>query len=311
MNPSIIFFLDTVHPKVWESLEAAGFDCRDHSATTVEALKDLISEATGLIIRHRLRLDAELLDHARSLKWIARSGVGLDNIDQEYCAERGIQVINGAGGNADAVGEQVIGMLLMLFNHLKRADSEVRDGKWNREANRGRELGKMTVGIIGYGHTGQSLAQKLSGFGCKVLAYDKYASVTGPYAEEATLSIIQAEADILSFHVPLTEETHHYFDRKFLAYMAAPFYLVNASRGGVCDASSIADGIQSGKILGACLDVLEKEGKDGSQISYSDEHMQYLINSEQVLFSPHIAGWTVESYENLADVLIQRVLDIS
>jgi len=163
MSRSTIFFLDTVHPRVKESLEASGLLCIDHSSTSAEELIPELDEATGLVIRHRFRLDEQLLQHASSLKWIARSGVGLDNIDLDYCKSRGIHVVNAAGGNADAVGEHVIGQLLMMLNHLKRADAEVRKGLWRREANRGLELGNMCVGIIGYGHTGRSLAKKLSG----------------------------------------------------------------------------------------------------------------------------------------------------
>ncbi len=310
MSRSTIFFLDTVHPRVKESLEASGLLCIDHSSTSAEELIPELDEATGLVIRHRFRLDEQLLQHASSLKWIARSGVGLDNIDLDYCKSRGIHVVNAAGGNADAVGEHVIGQLLMMLNHLKRADAEVRKGLWRREANRGLELGNMCVGIIGYGHTGRSLAKKLSGFGSKVLAYDKYAPVDGPYASPASLEEIQNRAEIISFHVPLTEETHHYFDEEFLARMGAPFYLVNAARGPVASIRAIASGILSGKILGACLDVLEEEGKDGGTISYESSVMKELVESEKVLFSSHIAGWTVESYEKLAIVLIQKVLNI-
>lgn len=311
MADPIVLFLDTVHPKVWESLKAAGCKCIDHSGTSKEELRTELSNATGLIVRHRLQLDEEFIGHGKSLKWIARSGVGLDNIDLDYCKENGIQVVNAAGGNAVAVGEHVVGMMIDMLRHQHRADKEVRKGLWRREANRGLELGSMTLGIVGYGNTGRALAKCLSGFGARVLAYDKYASVDGPYASTATLEDIHTEADIISFHVPLNEETHHYFDSTFLAQMHKPFYLINAARGSVADQRAVAEGLRSGKIVAAGLDVLENEPKDEGLLHSSDDDLNYLLESENVIFSPHIAGWTVESYEGLADILIKRILDLT
>ncbi|NNC84075.1 MAG: phosphoglycerate dehydrogenase [Flavobacteriales bacterium] len=302
-----VLFIDEVHPKMWTELERMGYRCADLTSADKEEVLEKLPSAHGLVIRSRFTLDKDFLQPATHLQWIARSGVGLENIDLDYCREQDIQTFNAAGGNADAVGEHVIGMLLTLFNKLCSADASVRAGRWEREAHRGIELGARTVGIIGYGNTGRSVAEKLSGFGCEVLAYDKYHPVDGPYARKATLSEIQDACDILSFHVPLTHETRHYLDEAFIDHMRQPLYLVNASRGPVCSTSSIVSGLKSGKILGACLDVLEEEGPDLQLRSKENPFLQKLLSFSQVLLSPHVAGWTDSSYEKLADVLLEKI----
>ena len=306
-----VLFLDSVHPSVWQELESLGHTCIDGHELEPAELGAHLQYAVGIIVRHRIYLGEELLSKAPMLKWVGRSGVGLDAIDTDYCQAKGIHVLNGEGGNADAVGEHVIGLLLSLLNHLGRADKEVRQGIWRREANRGRELGSFCLGIIGYGNTGRSLAEKLGGFGIRVLAYDKYRTVDGPYAVESTLTEIQEQCDIISFHVPLNEETEHYLDRDFINCMRHPFYLINASRGPICKLAAIAEGIRTGKIIGAGLDVLPKEPKDGGTIDLNDQELAYLLRSEQVIFSPHIAGWTEESYLKLAEALVDRIKGVS
>ena len=302
-----VLFLDTVHPMVRKGVDDMGYTCIDGHKLQTEDLGPYLQRVVGIIVRHRIQLNEALLSQAPSLKWIGRSGVGLDAIDTAYCKLKGIMVLNGAGGNADAVGEHVIGMLLSLLNHLFRADHQVRQGFWEREANRGLELGSRTLGIIGFGNTGRALAQKLSGFGTEVLAFDKYRKVDGPYAKEATLNEIQDACDIISFHVPFNEETKDYFSSDFLARMQRPFYLVNASRGPVCDLNAIAAGIASNRIIGAGIDVLPSEPKDEGTLGIEEESLKALVTSEKVIFSPHIAGWTAESYENLAKVLVDRI----
>ncbi len=306
-----VLFLDSVHPNVWKEVEAMGYTCIDLHEVEAEQLAPHLGSATGIIIRHRIRLGKELLSLAPLLKWVGRSGVGLDAIDTDYCRARGIHVLNGAGGNADAVGEHVIGMLLYLLNHLGRADKEVREGIWRREANRGRELGSLRLGIIGYGNTGRSLAEKISGFGTSVLAYDKYRKVDGAFATAATLEELQEQCNIISFHVPLNEDTRHYFDQDFLGQMKHPFYLINASRGGVCDLSAVAEGIRKQQLIAAGLDVLPEEPRDEGRLDLDDDYLSELIRSDQVIFSPHIAGWTEESNYKLAKVLTDSIKKVS
>ncbi len=307
----VILFLDTVHPVVWEQLQAHGYRCLDYSKAPREDVISALSEAHGLIIRHRFLLDEPLLKHAPQLQWIGRSGVGLDAIDLDYCTARGITVLNAAGGNADAVGEYVIGTLLDRLRHLSRANAQVHQGQWSREANRGIELGSATMGIIGYGHTGRSVAKKLSGFGTRVLAYDKYRPVDGPYASPAELTEIQSECDIISFHVPSTGETHHYFDSDFLNEMSKPFYLVNASRGPVCDLAAVNQGLEEKSLLGACLDVLPNEPRDEGELDIMDPDLHSLLKDSRVTITPHIAGWTKESYDLLARTLVERIIALS
>jgi len=305
-----VLFLDTVHPLVSEKLTENGHDCLHLEQASIEEINLLLPSVHGLVIRSRYTMDADFLDAAKELKFIARSGVGMENIDEDYCRQRGIAAFNAAGGNATAVGEHVIGMLLTLFNKLHSAHQEVRSGMWRREANRGLELGSRTVGIIGFGHTGQSLARKLSGFDCSIMAYDKYAPVEMNGVKSATLKEIQSDCDVVSFHVPLTEETHHYFDEAFVNAMARPFHLVNASRGPVASTAAMVQGLKEKKILGICLDVLEQEGKDFDLSQNIDLGLQRLMESTKVLFSPHVAGWTTESLETLGTVLLDRILAI-
>ena len=305
-----VLLLDEVHPRVAEALSSRGYACIQAWQLSDEDVKNLLPTVHGIVLRSRYRMDEAFLKNAQALKWIARSGVGMENIDQEYCAARRIRAFNAAGGNADAVGEHVIAMLLALFNKISSGDAEVRKGLWKREAHRGLELGKRKVGIIGFGHTGKSLARKLSGFGCEILAYDKYVPVEMQGVKSASLAEIQQSCDVISFHVPLTEETRHYLDDDFIQKVKTPFYLVNASRGAVASTGAIAQGVKKGKILGACLDVLEEEDRRLALKAEESPAFKALCASEKTLFSPHVAGWTVESYENLAEVLLKRILEV-
>jgi D-3-phosphoglycerate dehydrogenase len=302
-----VLFLDSVHPSLAERLTHDGYHCVDLCAATMDEIEKQLPTAHGLVLRSRYTMNDSFLSSAEKLHFIARSGIGMENVDLDYCQQRGLHVFNAPGANADAVGEHVVGMLLCLFNKLHTAHTEVRSGLWRREANRGIELGPRTVGIIGFGHTGQSVAKRLSGFGCAVLAYDKYQKVNMAGVEESTLKNIQERCDIISFHVPLTEETHHYFNDSFLEAMAKPFYLVNCSRGKVASTTSMLAGLNSKKIKGICLDVLEQEGADFDLSAMSDVNLHGLISNPAVLFSPHVAGWTMESYENLADSLYRQI----
>lgn len=306
-----VLFLDIVHPILDETLTANGFTCdHDYRCTYDEAL-DLIPNYEGLVIRSRIPVDAKFLSAARSLKFIARSGAGLENIDLHAAASANIAVFNSPEGNMDAVGEHAIGMLLMLFNKLNFADAEVRSGEWNREKNRGLELAGKTVGIIGFGFMGSAFAKKLSGFDCTILAYDKYKSNYAPeYVKEVSLQYLQQNADIISIHLPLSPETNYYVDRKFIESCKKPFFLINTARGRHVKISDLLADLASAKVLGACLDVLEYEMNSFEKLSSSNlpEDFKKLAASEQVVLSPHVAGWTIESYKKLSLYLAEKIL---
>ena len=306
-----VLFIDRVHPILEERLIAEGHLCTHNYTCDFNELKQLISDQEGLVLRSRLKVNKELLREAKSLKFIARSGAGLENIDLETCAELGIEVFNSPEGNQDAVGEHAVGMLLMMLNHLGRCNQEVRDGLWRREANRGKELNAMCVGLIGFGHMGQRFAQKLSGIGCEILAYDKYASKPSQfdYVQSVSLEALQQRADVISFHTPQTAETKHYFNSAFLEKCEKKIYLINKARGSAVDTSALLEGLKSGKVLGACLDVLEYEPSsfEGLDTKALPQVFKELCAFEQVIFSPHVAGWTEESLIKLSSFLADKI----
>lgn len=306
-----IAFIDIVHDALENTLKENGFTCINHSQTSKEDLIKIISEYDGIVIRSRFRMDEDFLKYATKLKFIARSGAGMENIDLEYCQTRNIKCYNSPEGNADAVGEHVIGMLLALFNNLIRSDAEVRKGIWDREGNRGYELEGKTVAIIGYGNMGKSFAQKLAGFNCKILAHDKYKSNFGnDLVKEVSLNEIYEQADIISLHLPLTDETNYYFDKIFIDKIQNPFYLINTARGKNVNTKDLVEGLKSGKIKGACLDVLEYELASFEKLEADNlpEPFQYLIQSNKVILSPHVAGWTFESYRKLSTFLTEKII---
>lgn len=256
-------------------------------------------------------MDEDLLQHAKSLKFIARSGAGMENIDIPYCEQQNIALFNAPEGNRDAVGEQAIGMLLTLFNNLLRADAQVRKGIWDREGNRGYELGGKTVGIIGYGNNGAAFARKLGGFDCTVLAYDKYKSGFGSDAvEEVEMTAIFERADILSFHIPQNEETLFLCDENYLKKFRKPIYIINLSRGKIIQTDALVAGLESDNIKGACLDVLEYEKASFEQLNIAGlpASFHYLLNSDRTVLAPHVGGWTHESYYKLSKVLADKIL---
>lgn len=307
-----VLFIDTVHPKLQERLTGANFLCEDGTDLSGEQLDEVIHLYDGLVIRSRLKMDEPRLALASNLKFIARAGSGMENIDVDYCKENHIVCYNAPEANCKAVGEHAIGMILSLFNKLLTANDELKEGLWRREENRGLELGHRTVGIIGYGHNGKAFAKMLGGFGTKVLTYDKYVQVEeDSHIKSASLEELKKRCDVISFHVPLTKETKYYFDKKFLAEMEQPFYLVNTSRGEVVNTNTLVDGLKSKKVLGACLDVLEFEKASFENMDLNKEanaSMDYLLKSSQVILSPHVAGWTQESLVMLSDVLADKIL---
>ena len=295
MQPQVIF-IDTVHPILHQRLENTGYQCIDATDFSKEQCIASIESAKGIVIRSRFRMDEMFLKNAKSLEFIARSGAGMENIDEAYCESRGIELFNAPEGNRNAVAEHALGMLLNLFRHIKKGDAEVRTGIWDREGNRGVELDGKTVGIIGFGNNGSAFARKLSGFDVQVLAYDKYKKAANlGQVEEASMERIFEEADVVSFHVPQTEETLFWGNADFFNYFAKPIYLLNMSRGKIVKTHDLLDAIDAGKVRGACLDVIEFESSSFSEID-KNETLNRLLNHSKVLLSPHIAGWTQESY---------------
>lgn len=305
-----VLFLDAVHPILEERLTAKDYVCEQNYSSNKKEIEKIISDFFGIVIRSRFTIDKHFLDKATNLKFIARSGAGLENIDVEYAKKKGIKVFNSPEGNKDAVGEHAIGMLLMLFNNLKKGDTEVRRGIWDREGNRGIELSGKKVGIIGYGNMGSAFAEKLQGFGCNILAYDKYKSGFGNQnVKEVNLDIIFKETDVLSIHLPLSEETQHYVNTEFINNFKKPFYLINTARGNNVSVKDLVNALKNKKVLGACLDVLEYETKSFEKINTNKlpKDFQYLIGAENVVLSPHVAGWTKESYIKLANYLADKI----
>lgn len=303
-----ILIIDEMHPSIIPLLEKEGFRVDYRPDILRSEIEEVIHGYHGLLIRSKTTMDRSLLEKASQLQFIGRAGAGLDKIDLDYLEERGISLYNAPEGNRDAVAEHAIGMLLALFNHLPRADRQVRQKIWNREQNRGEELSGKTVGIFGYGNMGETFAKKLSGFDVNVLAYDKYKTGFGSgFAEESSFERIQEEADILSIHVPLTNETRNFFTLEVFEAFKKPFYLINTARGEVVSFDTLNKALDSGKLRGALLDVLEKEKLDKLD-PVQEEAFWNLVRRDNVLFSPHVAGWTFQSYEKINKVLVNKLL---
>ena len=296
-----ILIADRTHEVLEEKLREAGFVVSVEPDHDYESLVAAAQGCVGLVVRSKVIIDSKFIDRVPSLSCIGRVGAGMETIDVEYAESKGISCLNSPEGNRDAVGEHAVGLLLALIDNIARADAEVRQGLWRREANRGLELGSLTVGIIGYGNMGQSFAKRLSGFGCRVVIYDKYKEI-------GTLEEVQREADVVSFHVPLTDETHHYLDAGFIEAMAKPFFVVNTARGAVVDTEALVQGMENGKVRGAALDVLEYENMQADGLGDVPVSMQYLMRSPLTVLTPHVAGWTVESKYKLAAVLADKMI---
>jgi D-3-phosphoglycerate dehydrogenase len=305
-----VLFIDKVHPLIREQLASHGFQCDHFPDYRREDFLKIIGQYTGIVIRSGITLDREMLSRAEQLRFIGRVGSGMENIDTEYAASKGISCLNSPEGNRDAVGEHTVGMLLSLMNHLNRADRQVREGNWIREGNRGEEIAGKTVAIIGYGNMGSAFAQKLSGFGASVISYDKYkADYSDGNTQETGMDEVFETADVVSLHVPLTGETEHLADRIWIGKFRKPFRLINTSRGKVVRTGDLAEGLKTGKILGAALDVLEYEDQSFEALGTDrPEALKYLMEAENVIMTPHIAGWTKESDIRLAEVLVRKIL---
>ena len=308
-----ILHLDKNHPLLIEQLTAAGFENHENYYAPKEAIEQIIHQYDGIIIRSRFTIDRTFLDAATNLKFIGRVGAGLENIDCEYAKAKAIELIAAPEGNRTAVAEHALGMLLSLMNKLKHVDNEVRSGIWKREENRGFEIEGKTVGIIGYGVMGKAFAQRLKGFNCTVICYDIKPNVGDQHARQVSLEYLQQQADIISLHTPQTSQTYHLINRELINGFRKPFFFINTARGKSVDTLALVDALQSGKIIGAALDVLEYE-KSSFENMFSDNDLpkafQYLIQSDHVLLSPHIAGWTIESKEKLAQIIVNKIIAI-
>lgn len=312
MNPNSIKILhiDSNHPLLLEQLQQAGFTNHEDYKSTKEEIEAKIKDYTGIVIRSRFKIDKTFIDKATNLKFIARVGAGLESIDCDYATSKNIHLIAAPEGNRNAVGEHTLGMLLSLFNKLNRADKLVREGNWIREGNRGYELEGKTVGIIGYGNMGKSFAKKLKGFDVTVLCYDIQENVGDENAKQVSLQELQQRTDVLSLHIPWTPETDKMVNTEFINSFAKPFWLLNTSRGKNVVTADLVSALQSGKILGAGLDVLEYEKLSFENLFISGEKpeaFEYLLQAENVILTPHIAGWTFESHEKLAQTIVDKI----
>ncbi|MFA6276053.1 MAG: 2-hydroxyacid dehydrogenase [Pedobacter sp.] len=303
-----ILIIDDLHPVFKEQAAALGFEVDDLPLITRAETLAVIKNYVGIAVRTKFRIDKELFDAAPNLKFVARAGAGLDNIDEADAAERNIRLINAPEGNRDAVGEHAVGLLLSLMNNFRKADTEIRNGIWDREGNRGYELKGKTVGIIGYGFMGQSFAKKLSGFEVNIIAYDKYkAGFSDAYVREVSMEEIVKQSDVLSLHIPLTKETRQMVNEEYLYHFKKPIFFINTARGEIVNTSAVLDKIKSGKILGAGLDVLETEKFPSlSEQPWFDD----LKKSGKVILTPHVGGWTFDSYRKISEVLAQKLSDI-
>jgi D-3-phosphoglycerate dehydrogenase len=301
-----ILIVDDIHEILLEKFDKAGIAYTYQPNITRAKAEKIISDYSGLIIRSKFQVDQDFINLAPNLKLIGRSGAGMDNIDEDYAIIKGIKLFPANEGNCDAVGEHMLGMLLSLMNNLNRGNSEIRQGLWKREENRGYELKGRTVAIIGYGHNGQAMAKKLSGFDVKIIAYDKYKTgFSDQYATEVSMEEIVKQADVVSFHIPLTRETKGLVDEEYLFHFRKPIFFLMGARGGIVQVPAVLKALDSGKILGAAFDVLpiEKFPALGKQDWYQD-----LVSRDNVILSPHVAGWTFESYFKLSDILADKII---
>lgn len=305
-----ILHLDSNHPLLLRQLAEAGFDNHENYTSSKTEIEAMIHEYEGIVIRSRFDIDESFLDAASKLKFVARVGAGLESIDIPYAESKGVKLISAPEGNRNALGEHALGMLLSIMNNLNKADREVRSGEWNRESNRGVELDGKTIGLIGYGNMGKAFAKKIRGFDCDVLCYDIKNDLGDENARQVTLEELREKADILSLHTPWTSLTDKMVNASFIEKFKKSFWLINTARGKIVVTSDLVSALNSGKILGAALDVLEYEKMSFESLFTANEvpdALNELIKMDQVILSPHIAGWTVESREKLALVIVDKI----
>jgi D-3-phosphoglycerate dehydrogenase / 2-oxoglutarate reductase len=311
MPEANVLFIDDAHPLLKEMLENSGFQTDIFPLISREEILKIIHKYTGIIIRSRIKLDKEILDRAICLRFIGRVGAGMESIDTDYADSKNIQCFNSPEGNRDAVGEHSLALLLSLFNRITIADRQIRQGIRLREENRGVEIKNKTIAIIGYGNMGSAFAQRLSGFNCNVIAYDKYKKgYSNNFVWETTMDDIFENADVVSFHVPLTEETHYLLNESYINNFKKNIWVINTSRGPVIKTEALVAALENGKVCGAGLDVIEYENISFEKLDTKDIPETYtrLLKSDKVILTPHVAGWTVESKIKLAQVLADKIV---
>ena len=305
-----ILHLDTNHKLLIDQLADAGFQNDEDYTSSKSEVEAKIHEYDGIIIRSRFSIDKTFLDKATNLKFIGRVGAGLENIDCEYAEKKLVKLIAAPEGNSNAVGEHALGLLLSLFNKLNSADCQVRKGRWLREENRGLELDEKVVGLIGYGNMGKAFAKKLRGFDVDVICYDIQSGVDDENCKQVPLEELQEKADVLSLHMPQTPLTKRMINTEFIAGFKKPFWLINTARGSAVVTKDLVQALKTKKILGAGLDVLEYEKSSFENLFDSNEipvDFKFLIQSENVILTPHVAGWTIESKLKLAQTIVDKI----
>jgi D-3-phosphoglycerate dehydrogenase len=299
--------VDEVHDSLLPLLVEIGITGHYCPEITRQEIINRIIDYDGLVIRSKTLVDQELLANANNLKYVCRAGAGIDNLDEKYIEKRGIKIINAPEGNRNAVAEHCMGLLFSLLNNIVTSDRQVRSGKWDREGNRGHEITNKTVGIIGFGNMGKAFANKLKNFNCKIIAYDKYKKGYGTdIINEVTLDQLYNEADVVSLHIPLTEVSNKFVNETFFKSFEKPIWIINTSRGGILDIKSLINNLENGKVNAAALDVLENEKFDTFTESQKKD-FEYLSKSDKVILTPHIAGWSFESYELINKVLVNKL----
>ena len=299
-----VILLDTTHKHLINELNKKNVICHEEYSKSKDQIEKIIDQYDGIVIRSRFKIDKKFIRKAKNLKFIARAGSGLENIDVEFANEKNIKCINAGEGNKQAVAEHALGMILSLVNNIHISNNEIKNGKWKREENRGIELSEKTIGIIGFGNTGGAFVNLLENFNLKILVYDKYKI---DYKYKTTLTKIYEEADFISLHIPLNKQNTNYLNEQFIEKMKKPFYLINTSRGKCVNNKALVKALRKNKILGTCLDVLEQEKSSFENIEKNQE-LDYLMNSRKTILTPHIAGWTKESYFKISKILSKKII---
>lgn len=308
MNKRVLITAD-IHPYIQNTFEATGFSVDVRPEITKEELTAIISAYSVLVITTYTKVDKTIIDNATNLKLIGRVGSGMENVDVEYCKQKNIVCVNSPEGNGNAVGEHCLAMLLNVLNNITKSNNELKNNHFLREENRGEELDGKTVGIIGYGHTGSSFAKKLRGFDVKILVYDKYKKAEDNFVHNVSLEELQKQSDVISFHVPLNQETHHYCNREFIDACGKMPIIINTSRGAIANTQEIISALENNKIKGLCIDVYEDEPITKNKINLVETYRK-LFSFENVIATPHIAGWTIESKYKLAKVLMDKMENV-
>lgn len=310
MKPKVLI-TETIHECIVDILNEMGYDVDYKPKITREEILETLHDYTGVIVRSKTNIDKEYIDAGNNLKFVARSGAGMDQVDIQYAVSKGIALLNAPEGNRDAVAEHTVGMLLNLTNKLNSGDHEVRDMTWDREGNRGIEVMGRTFGIIGFGNMGEAVSKRLAGFGCTIIAYDKYKSGFGnENVEEVSLEELFKRANIVSFHIPLTDETKFYVDDTFINSFEKNIILLNTARGEIVKLKTLVEHLKTGKIIGAGLDVIENE-KLKTLTDDQHDNMNALFEMKNVIFTPHVAGWTIESYIKISETIGEKIKQLN